>query len=86
MGKENENDQENENDFASRARERHGAPMKVVVLCSGGMDSVTALHWARREHAVVAAVSFDYGAKHNHREIPFAAEHAAALPAKPMAR
>lgn len=53
--------------------------MKVVVLCSGGMDSVTALHWARREHAPVAAVSFDYGSKHNHREIPFAAEHAAAL-------
>ena len=50
--------------------------MKVVVLCSGGMDSVTALHWARREHDVVAAVSFDYGAKHNHREIPFAVEHA----------
>ncbi|MEY4939749.1 MAG: 7-cyano-7-deazaguanine synthase QueC [Verrucomicrobiota bacterium] len=53
--------------------------MKVVVLCSGGMDSVTALHWARREHTLVAAVSFDYGAKHNHREIPFAAEHASAL-------
>jgi 7-cyano-7-deazaguanine synthase len=43
------------------------------------MDSVTALYWARREHAVVAAMSFDYGAKHNHREIPFAAEHAAQL-------
>lgn len=56
--------------------------MKVVVLCSGGMDSVTALHWARREHAVVAAVSFDYGAKHNHREIPLAAEHAAVLGAR----
>jgi 7-cyano-7-deazaguanine synthase len=53
--------------------------MKVVVLCSGGMDSVTALHWARREHTVVVAVSFAYGAKHNHREIPFAREHAAAL-------
>ncbi|HUR58691.1 MAG TPA: 7-cyano-7-deazaguanine synthase QueC [Opitutaceae bacterium] len=50
--------------------------MKVVVLCSGGMDSVTALYWARRQHAVAAVVSFDYGAKHNHREIPFAAEHA----------
>ena len=50
--------------------------MKVVVLCSGGMDSVTALHWARRHHAVVAAVSFDYGSKHNPRELPFAAEHA----------
>ncbi len=50
--------------------------MKVVVLCSGGMDSVTALHWARGHHAVTAALSFDYGAKHNHREIPFAVEQA----------
>ena len=56
--------------------------MKVVVLCSGGMDSVTALHWARREHEVLAAVSFNYGAKHNDREIPFAAEHAAQLGAR----
>src|SRR5665213_2114222 len=55
------------------------ARMKVVVLCSGGMDSVTALHWARREHTLAAAVSFDYGSKHNGREIPFAAEHAARL-------
>ena len=46
--------------------------MKTVVLLSGGMDSVTALHWARQEHEVVGAVSFDYGAKHNHREIPLA--------------
>ena len=53
--------------------------MKVVVLCSGGMDSVTALHWARRRHDVCVALSFDYGAKHNHREVPFAAEHARAL-------
>lgn len=53
--------------------------MNVVVLCSGGMDSVTALYWAAREHGVKAAVSFDYGSKHNHREIPFAAEHAARL-------
>ncbi len=50
--------------------------MQVVVLCSGGMDSVVALHWARREHAVCAVLSFDYNSKHNHREIPFAAEHA----------
>ena len=53
--------------------------MNVVVLCSGGMDSVTALYWARREHQVAAAISFDYGAKHNHRELPFAAEQAAKL-------
>lgn len=55
------------------------ATMKVVVLCSGGMDSVVALHWAAREHSVVLVASFDYGAKHNHRELPFAAEHAAKL-------
>jgi 7-cyano-7-deazaguanine synthase len=43
------------------------------------MDSVAALYWARREHAVTAALSFDYGSKHNRREIPFAADHAAEL-------
>jgi 7-cyano-7-deazaguanine synthase len=53
--------------------------MQVVVLCSGGMDSVTALYWARQRHEIAAVLSFDYGAKHNHREIPFAAEHARAL-------
>src|SRR5687768_743742 len=51
--------------------------MIVVVLCSGGMDSVVAHPWAVREHTVVLVVSFDYGAKHNHRELPFAAEQAA---------
>jgi 7-cyano-7-deazaguanine synthase len=51
--------------------------MKVVVLCSGGMDSVTALSWARETHDVIAALSFDYGAKHHDRELPLAAEHAA---------
>lgn len=49
--------------------------MKTLVLLSGGMDSVTALYWACSEHEVVGAVSFDYGAKHNHREIPLAAWH-----------
>lgn len=50
--------------------------MKVCVLLSGGMDSVTVLYEALREHEVVAALSFDYGSKHNARELPFAAEHA----------
>ena len=48
---------------------------KVIVLLSGGIDSVTALYYARREYSVVSAVSFDYGSKHNHREIPFAEYH-----------
>jgi len=49
--------------------------MKVVVLLSGGMDSVTALYHAARHYDVAATVSFHYGAKHNDREIPFAAWH-----------
>lgn len=49
--------------------------MKVVVLVSGGMDSVTALYHAAQDHEIVAALSFDYGSKHNHRELPFAAWH-----------
>lgn len=53
--------------------------MKVVVLCSGGMDSVTALYWAAKHHEPVATISFDYGSKHNHRELPLAAEHSARL-------
>lgn len=53
--------------------------LPVVVLVSGGMDSVVALHAAHREHEVVAGLSFDYGSKHNHREIPFAREHCEGL-------
>ncbi len=51
--------------------------MKVVVLLSGGLDSVTAFHDALREHEVVAGLSFDYGAKHHGRELPMAAWHCA---------
>ena len=50
--------------------------MKTVVLLSGGMDSVTAFYEVLREHEVVAALSFDYGSKHNACEIPFAKLHA----------
>ncbi len=53
--------------------------MKVCVLLSGGMDSVTALHHAAREHDVVSALSFDYGSKHNASEIPCAQWHATQL-------
>ncbi|MEI6071328.1 MAG: 7-cyano-7-deazaguanine synthase QueC [Verrucomicrobiae bacterium] len=52
---------------------------KVVVLVSGGMDSVVALYDARESRAVVAAISFHYGSKHNDREIPFAERHAGGL-------
>ena len=50
--------------------------IKVVVLCSGGMDSVAALYDAAEIHEVTATISFHYGAKHNDREIPFAKWHA----------
>jgi 7-cyano-7-deazaguanine synthase len=56
--------------------------MKAVVLLSGGMDSVTALYHAAAEHEVTDALSFDYGSKHNHREIPFAKHHAEKLGAR----
>lgn len=51
----------------------------VIVLLSGGMDSVAALYEAHRSHRVVGALSFHYGSKHNDRELPFARHHAEAL-------
>jgi 7-cyano-7-deazaguanine synthase len=50
--------------------------MKTFVLLSGGMDSVTVFHQELRDGEVAACLSFDYGAKHNAREIPFAKIHA----------
>lgn len=48
---------------------------KVIVLLSGGMDSVTALYHAVENYEVISGLSFDYGAKHNDKEIPFAKWH-----------
>ncbi len=48
--------------------------MKVVVLLSGGVDSVVALYNAKQSYNVVA-VSFDYGSKHNERELFYARYH-----------
>jgi 7-cyano-7-deazaguanine synthase len=55
------------------------ARTKVVVLVSGGMDSVAALYEAREQNQVVGSLSFNYGSKHNHKEIPFAAWHCSQL-------
>lgn len=52
---------------------------KAMVLLSGGIDSVTALYDAVERCDVMAAISFDYGSKHNHRELPFAELHCGRL-------
>ena len=39
------------------------------------MDSVTVLYLAQKEYEVLGAVTFNYGSKHNHKEIPFAKLH-----------
>lgn len=45
----------------------------AVLILSGGMDSTTLLYDQRERIAL--AVTFDYGSKHNAREIPFARLH-----------
>ena len=44
-----------------------------VIIVSGGMDSVTLLY--ERKDDIALAISFDYGSKHNAKEIPFARLH-----------
>ena len=44
-----------------------------VIIVSGGLDSITLLYDKADEIAL--AISFDYGANHNEREIPFARLH-----------
>jgi 7-cyano-7-deazaguanine synthase len=46
-----------------------------IVLLSGGMDSVTALYHTRENSEIQLALSFDYGSKHNARELHYAAWH-----------
>ncbi len=44
-----------------------------ILILSGGMDSVTLLY--DYQDRIQLAISFDYGSKHNSREIPFAQLH-----------
>jgi 7-cyano-7-deazaguanine synthase len=46
--------------------------MKTLVVCSGGLDSVTLAHKVAAEHELAALVTFDYGQRHR-KEITFAA-------------
>ena len=47
--------------------------MKAILIYSGGLDSTTLLYEYR--DSIALGVSFDYGSKHNARELSFAAEH-----------
>lgn len=44
-----------------------------LIILSGGMDSVTLLHY--RKENIALAVTFDYGSNHNKREAEYAAYH-----------
>lgn len=52
---------------------------KALILLSGGLDSTVALYWARQHHEVIGTVSFDYGSKHNDKEITLAIWHSSQL-------
>lgn len=46
--------------------------MKTLVICSGGLDSVTLAHKVAKEHTLSRLVSFDYGQRHK-KELDYAA-------------
>lgn len=46
--------------------------MKTIVICSGGLDSVSLAHMVADEHELTRLVSFDYNQRHR-KELDFAA-------------
>lgn len=52
--------------------------MKTLVVCSGGLDSVSLAHQVAAEHHLTRLVSFDYGQRHR-KELDFAAQAARRL-------
>ncbi|ANP87321.1 7-cyano-7-deazaguanine synthase QueC [Rhizobium leguminosarum] len=52
--------------------------MKTIVVCSGGLDSVSLAHKVAAEKQLIGLVSFDYGQRHR-KELDFAASCAARL-------
>ena len=46
--------------------------MRTIVICSGGLDSVSLAHRIAAEHELVGLLSFDYGQRHR-KELDFAA-------------
>ncbi|OLP61666.1 7-cyano-7-deazaguanine synthase QueC [Xaviernesmea oryzae] len=52
--------------------------MKTIVVCSGGLDSVTLAHRIAATQTLMGLLSFDYGQRHK-KELDFAARAAARL-------
>jgi 7-cyano-7-deazaguanine synthase len=52
--------------------------LKTIVICSGGLDSVTLAYKIAKENALAGLLSFDYGQRHK-KELAFAAQCATAL-------
>jgi 7-cyano-7-deazaguanine synthase len=46
--------------------------MRIIVICSGGLDSVSLAHKIAEEHTLIGLLSFDYGQRHK-KELQFAA-------------
>ncbi|MEQ8285977.1 7-cyano-7-deazaguanine synthase QueC [Thalassospira sp.] len=55
--------------------------MKTIVVCSGGLDSVTLAYKVAHEHKLHSLISFDYGQRHK-KELDFAAQAAGDLGVK----
>ncbi|MGH1456406.1 MAG: 7-cyano-7-deazaguanine synthase QueC [Alphaproteobacteria bacterium] len=52
--------------------------MKTIVICSGGLDSVTLAYKVAAEEELIGLISYDYGQRHK-KELDFAAKTAEAL-------
>ncbi len=52
--------------------------MKTIVICSGGLDSVTLAYKVAAEYELIGLISYDYGQRHK-KELDFAAKAAEAL-------
>ena len=46
--------------------------MKALIILSGGLDSTTALYWAKSQYNEIEALTFNYGSKHNDIEYSYA--------------
>ena len=46
--------------------------MKTIVICSGGLDSVSLAHMVAQERELTRLISFDYGQRHR-KELDYAA-------------